>query len=156
MSRMPPRHRVRRVSKWISLAVCVALLAAAVVAQWWHIGYVRQSVMAVLLPNDIFIAWIGDAAFLSPTPGLHVQQRIDDQLFSFSTTGSSRHSLFRLPHWLLLGAAAGMTGFLFLIDHRRILPGHCQSCGYNLTGNVSGVCPECGKPAAAKPVEKSG
>ena len=22
--------------------------------------------------------------------------------------------------------------------------GHCQQCGYNLTGNVSGVCPECG------------
>ena len=23
-------------------------------------------------------------------------------------------------------------------------PGHCKTCGYNLTGNVSGVCPECG------------
>lgn len=24
-------------------------------------------------------------------------------------------------------------------------PGHCQECGYDLTGNESGVCPECGK-----------
>jgi hypothetical protein len=24
---------------------------------------------------------------------------------------------------------------------------HCTRCGYNLTGNVSGVCPECGTPA---------
>jgi hypothetical protein len=23
--------------------------------------------------------------------------------------------------------------------------GHCQSCGYNLQGNESGKCPECGK-----------
>ncbi len=23
-------------------------------------------------------------------------------------------------------------------------PGHCQRCGYDLTGNVSGTCPECG------------
>ncbi len=23
-------------------------------------------------------------------------------------------------------------------------PGHCGQCGYDLTGNVSGVCPECG------------
>jgi len=25
--------------------------------------------------------------------------------------------------------------------------GLCQSCGYDLTGNVSGVCPECGATA---------
>ena len=24
-------------------------------------------------------------------------------------------------------------------------PGHCQKCGYDLTGNVSGRCPECGE-----------
>jgi hypothetical protein len=23
-------------------------------------------------------------------------------------------------------------------------PGHCQRCGYDLTGNESGICPECG------------
>jgi len=27
----------------------------------------------------------------------------------------------------------------------------CRSCGYNLTGNVSGRCPECGQPIAAEP-----
>jgi hypothetical protein len=27
---------------------------------------------------------------------------------------------------------------------RKPPPGHCGSCGYNLTGNVSGKCPECG------------
>ena len=30
-------------------------------------------------------------------------------------------------------------------DYRPFGPGHCQKCGYNLTGNVSGVCPECGE-----------
>ena len=25
-------------------------------------------------------------------------------------------------------------------------PGHCRRCGYNLTGNESGVCPECATP----------
>ncbi|MCB9852328.1 MAG: hypothetical protein H6819_04470 [Phycisphaerales bacterium] len=24
-------------------------------------------------------------------------------------------------------------------------PGHCAGCGYNMTGNQSGVCPECGR-----------
>jgi hypothetical protein len=24
--------------------------------------------------------------------------------------------------------------------------GTCEGCGYDLTGNVSGICPECGRP----------
>jgi rubrerythrin len=27
---------------------------------------------------------------------------------------------------------------------------HCPGCGYNLTGNLSGVCPECGAPFARR------
>ena len=30
---------------------------------------------------------------------------------------------------------------------RRSRKGVCLKCGYDLTGNVSGVCPECGEPA---------
>ena len=40
-----------------------------------------------------------------------------------------------------------LTAFLWWRDRRRIPPGHCQTCGYDLTGNVSGRCPECGEPA---------
>ena len=38
--------------------------------------------------------------------------------------------------WMLLGIHAR--------DKAR-RAGCCHACGYNLTGNVSGVCPECGK-----------
>ncbi len=31
----------------------------------------------------------------------------------------------------------------------RYIPGHCAHCGYNLTGNESGVCPECGDTESA-------
>jgi hypothetical protein len=41
-------------------------------------------------------------------------------------------------------------------------PGHCRGCGYNLAGNRTGVCPECGRPVdhemgsdrATEPAEK--
>ena len=34
---------------------------------------------------------------------------------------------------------------------RRPFPaGCCHRCGYNLTGNVSGICPECGTPVPPK------
>ena len=36
------------------------------------------------------------------------------------------------------------------LDARR-RAGLCTACSYNLTGNTSGVCPECGSPAPAMP-----
>jgi len=33
---------------------------------------------------------------------------------------------------------------------RRGRPGHCRECSYNLAGNTSGVCPECGKAVEGK------
>jgi hypothetical protein len=33
-------------------------------------------------------------------------------------------------------------------NYRHRLYGRCVYCGYNLTGNTSGVCPECGTPVA--------
>jgi predicted Zn-ribbon and HTH transcriptional regulator len=35
---------------------------------------------------------------------------------------------------------------------RRPRPGHCRSCGYDLTANASGRCPECGAAVDAAPV----
>jgi len=36
------------------------------------------------------------------------------------------------------------------LDEREI-EGRCLKCGYDLTGNVSGVCPECGTPVRGTP-----
>lgn len=44
---------------------------------------------------------------------------------------------------LMLPAA----GFMALF-RRRTRAGCCTACGYNLTGNTSGTCPECGSPAS--------
>jgi len=33
----------------------------------------------------------------------------------------------------------------FARDRMRRAKGLCRNCGYDLTGNVSGVCPECGE-----------
>ena len=45
----------------------------------------------------------------------------------------------------LIGIAGAWTLFEFCKSRRaRYGAGRCARCGYDLTGNVSGVCPECG------------
>ncbi|MCP4590956.1 MAG: hydrogenase maturation nickel metallochaperone HypA [bacterium] len=48
-----------------------------------------------------------------------------------------------LPLWMVALTMAVPTAFLWWRD-RRWPPGRCQFCGYDLTANTSGVCPECG------------
>lgn len=47
---------------------------------------------------------------------------------------------------LLVGGASFV--FFYVLDRRRLprlhVPGFCDQCEYDLTGNTSGVCPECG------------
>jgi len=50
-----------------------------------------------------------------------------------------------IPLYVPLFVLALPTAFLWGRD-RRPEPGHRQKCGYDLTGNVSGRCPECGTP----------
>lgn len=50
----------------------------------------------------------------------------------------------------VLIAAAVTAPWCIIQWWRRPRPGCCQGCGYDLTGNVSGRCPECGRTVAAE------
>jgi len=54
-----------------------------------------------------------------------------------------------IPLWSLGIAVTGPTAYLFHLDRRRFAPGLCQRCGYDMTDTTTGICPECGKGAAA-------
>ncbi len=46
--------------------------------------------------------------------------------------------------WWGLGASVAYFLYLGTKEGRGRYHNQCQQCGYLLTGNVSGVCPECG------------
>ncbi|HEY3243575.1 MAG TPA: hypothetical protein VGM03_09510 [Phycisphaerae bacterium] len=72
--------------------------------------------------------------------------------FLIASSGKvTRDTIMRMPFWLLpavLGVLCALNcARRPLRRYRRRVHGQCPSCGYDLTGNVSGVCPECGAPA---------
>jgi hypothetical protein len=61
-------------------------------------------------------------------------------------TGVALNALFYIPPiWLVLSIP---SRFLAALRRRR---GHCGRCGYNLSGNITGLCPECGHAVPRPP-----
>jgi|CXWL01.1.fsa_nt_gi hypothetical protein len=60
------------------------------------------------------------------------------------------HSYRGYPIFPFMLSFAILWAMFYWLERRvRFGRGHCQSCGYNLTDNVSGVCPECGVKSTA-------
>jgi hypothetical protein len=56
-----------------------------------------------------------------------------------------------MPYWpFVLVAAIGSVPIVVRVKRRRPERGRCIRCSYDLTGNVSGTCPECGASVAGK------
>lgn len=54
--------------------------------------------------------------------------------------------LLKVPLGILL-VVLGVATIVLARPDRRSWPGYCRRCAYDLTGNESGVCPECGSIA---------
>lgn len=48
------------------------------------------------------------------------------------------------------GLVTGLITALLPVRSSRRRPDRCAACNYDLTGNVSGICPECGQPTPAE------
>lgn len=103
-------------------------------------------------PKFRFPINIGDRR-QSPPIGGKWRNRLGPRLRSpFDVTESPwivESSYLRLPVWSLVIALI-ILPIRDSIRERRLLRrknrNECLECGYNLTGNISGQCPECGKP----------
>ncbi len=159
--------RVRRVVKWGGMAASLVLMLLWAATEFWDVS-IRST------PKAGYTWWLGFRygvfyalhAAVGPAvepPGFHWHRHTDRDTvrdrfyygFSLPRTqrGLARHRTSPgpvgwrfsvVPLWAPL-LALGVPAFsLWWVDRRRFPSGHCRGCGYDLTGNVSGSCPECG------------
>jgi predicted RNA-binding Zn-ribbon protein involved in translation (DUF1610 family) len=99
------------------------LILLGVCCPWW------RPLRVILAELSLALAVLSTAAWLF-WPGYDIGSRMND-----------------LVCWGVGMIVISMAVFvpLMYVGRKRNLFPHCQACGYNLTGNVSGRCPECGQ-----------
>ena len=110
----------------------------------------RADLVRLAWGTDLNRIWPHSSAFSSMLQQtFNNDERLTYTQFTDSVIG---HRIW-IPYWLLV-AACSLCPLIFLLNRQRLSNrlgrNACSICGYNLTGNTSGVCPECGTPVAGK------
>ncbi len=164
------RSRVRWVLKWAGTVACGLILFAAAATVWQEMGFEIGPRMSVhlsgggLVLHEEYDAWKKVVArahergevYVAPSSGN--QRSWNDILNEWCDRGlwpvwfdlSPFMRAISIPLWMPLAAIGIPTAWLWWRDRRPIGAGRCQNCGYDLTGNISGRCPECGAASCVR------
>ncbi len=139
------QSRTRRIAKWTGLTTLGLLFAVLVANQQWGIDCII---------NDTYISMETGGLWMGSLPvgeydGFFDVHRVNPGIVwwirRYELGALNQPGWFLiLPLWPLVVAIAIPTAWFWRRD-RRHPPGHCKRCGYDLTGNVTGVCSECGE-----------
>lgn len=161
MTRLTPRTSMQRWLIRAGLLWCTLLVAAAGISLRWGVRLIdgQKAYAAQISCGAISAYWTSQ----TPQRGLAGQfwkgacdtwrpfKSWRDVAFYWSVyairprfdSSSSIAGSVSVPLWLPLLVVAVPTYRLWRRTS-RFPRGFCAHCGYNLTGNTSGVCPECG------------
>jgi hypothetical protein len=158
---MPRLSRKLRLCKWLGTLGCVLIVAALASSVWyglefsWNPKRPAQGIRAVYVESgevgftQAMAPWWhnGRAQGWRLSPRQSLRKLLYHSVWVPSIERLDPFGLMvRLPLWLPLCALLVPTLLLWRRDRRRPRPGFCRQCDYDLTGNVSGICPECGTP----------
>ena len=137
---MRRRSRLLRIAKWGGVVVCLALIAVGVANLWYTLLWILPDGSALTTGSGVIsFSW---RTWSLQGGGVFVVLDADEWLF-WPAMAIDRSPTVASQIWLPLLAIGIPTIVAWRLDRRRPLPGHCP-CGYDLRGNVSGTCPECG------------
>ncbi len=162
-------HRANRAWEWIGISLWMPFVLFAVaagvlwyrdrrtipdtinrMAEWLSQGGHRRMTMWLVATCGVlhlgavglvFMAVLWGCHFLFPHSSECRPSAAEGIVFSVAEYALPMLVLL-FPAWGLLWAKLYVDGVNRLVARRH--GPHCRECGYNLTGNVSGRCPECG------------
>lgn len=149
----------RRVAKWVGLGLCVLLLTAWAASTVWWFGYTKPNYSiacsyghVVVLSGGNWSGLVGWGAVrvTGGLPRVPWSSLIGLQAPYWGPIDVSNCTFVTCPLWIPFLLLAVFTGILWYRDRRSAPADHCRRCGYNLTGNESGVCPESATPVPAR------
>jgi hypothetical protein len=104
----------------VACGVLAGLFAMLAVSRWWRVSRMLAAISIGCVVIALLTLLATQRRPPNPGPGIYL-------------------------HFCLYATPAILA--IVLNRSRRIRPGCCPRCGYNLTGNTSGVCSECGLTA---------
>ncbi len=148
-------HRLAMVFSLIGMVAVVALWTLGPMSWRWDLNAPPRRYAMTASPEWISLSYTSRIALINVGPSGFVISPMEnitrvefEPLFSWRwnrtdgrTVTIRTNPLVLLALFVLYPAAA--TVYLRLRQARRARLGFCSACGYNLRGNVSGVCPEC-------------
>ncbi len=140
---MPSHRRNRHLT--LALGTLCGLLAGAWIASMFFAATFesRNMVLLGLKNGSFFLSWFHQ--WPATQPWMRLESHPPGAVYWLPTIVRNwAFTVIRVPLWIPLSVIL----LLWLLARRkRPTPGHCVKCGYDLTGNRSGRCPECGTAA---------
>ena len=150
MKQCLPARMAPRIVVAVTGIVVLALSALLTLSLYYRIRLplpIREDAWLDITNGALILTWysvpVMDGAMAvcylerNPIPGFHAWPQLDD-------LGAGSWTVL-CPLWIVLVLIAGLGAGVIVCGRGAASVGSCQRCGYDLTGNVSGTCPECGK-----------
>lgn len=158
-------RRKRKNLIWVATSICVSLILVFIASLHYYMGYVSFGRTLVCRSGAIVIQIthgpdkeFREAQQRYPPSFVLKKNTSPERMTWLPNIRTTRPKDYRLyytskmttikmivPLWLLLLPAVACCLWVVLAKEEREV-GTCISCGYDLRGNLSGLCPECGTP----------